>query len=500
MDHSTEELGQISEQLATLVAVPFCGDSDDQLCAFTVELERAGRLIDALRTGAAAEIGARSASKLDGLSDRYGFRTGVQFVEFLTRVSGAEAARRVRVGRATTAETTLLGDELPPKHPQVAGALLAGEIGVDSANIIIRCLDQASPHATPDEIAVAETELVAAATRESADLIGVQARAWREALDPDGAEPRDERMHRMRSFRIGRELDNGLTPFSGVAEPYFAAMLRTAINNANKPGVEPRFLSEADRQTGLAIVETGGADGADERDGGDGLAGGDRPAGLADAEPADEELADEEIVGVADPRTREQRNYDVLQGIVTAGLRSTGTKAGEMRDLAQITATITMRELESGVGAAWLDDVAEPISAATAKELVCGKGLAKIIIGQNGEPLYLGRHKRYFTEKQMRALAVRDGGCVWPGCGAPAAWTDGHHVKAWADGGATDVDNGVLLCPYHHHKLHRSGFRLAMIGARPHMLLTPAMDPAQKWRPIGKSRIEQVQVRRMKAG
>ena len=148
-------------------------------------------------------------------------------------------------------------------------------------------------------------------------------------------------------------------------------------------------------------------------------------------------------MSVADPRTREQRNYDVLQGVVTAGLRSTGTKTGEMRDLAQVTATITMDDLESGKGAAWLDDVVEPISTETVKELVCGKGLAKIIIGPNGEPLYLGKHKRYFTAAQMRALAVRDGGCVWPGCGAPASWSDGHHVRPFAQGGPTDIDNGA---------------------------------------------------------
>ena len=467
MDHPTEVLGRIGEQLAGLTSVPLGGDSDDELCAFTVELERVGRLVDALRASSAAEIDARSSSRIDGLSDRYGFRTGALLLEFLTRVSTAEAARRVRVGRATASTTTLVGDPLPPAYPVVAEALRAGDIGVDSASIIIRCLAQASPHAAPDDIALAEAELVAAAGRDSADLVGVQARAWREALDPDGAEPRDERIHRLRSFRLGREQANGLTPFSGAADPYFAALLRTALDNANRPGVEPRFLSEADRQNGLAIVET------DEG---------------------------EVVEGVSDPRTREQRDYDVLQGVVTAGLRSTGTKTGELRDLARVTAVITMHDLESGTGTAWLDDVAEPISAATTREVVCATGLAKIIIGENGEPLYLGRHKRYFSDKQMRALAVRDGGCVWPGCGAPAAWAEGHHVKAWAHGAPTDIDNGVLLCRYHHHKLHRSGFAIAIIDARPHMLLTPAMDPAQKWRPVGKSRIEAVQVRRKTAG
>ncbi|WP_188510074.1 HNH endonuclease signature motif containing protein [Conyzicola nivalis] len=467
MNESTEVIRQIGDQLAALATVPAAAATDDDLVAFAVELERAGRFVDALRTRAAAELDERSSSRLDGLSDRYGFRTGAQLLEFLTRVSPAEAARRVRLGRATISTASLVGDELPPKHPRVAAALQRGEIGVDSANIIIRCLDQASPHASVEDLEVAEAELVDAAAHDGADLIAVQARAWREALDADGAEPRDERIQRLRSFRIGRENENGLTPFSGAADPYFAGLLRTALNNANRPGVEPRFLSETDRQTGLSIVES------DEG---------------------------EVIEGVTDPRTRDQRNYDVLQGVVTAGLRSTGTKTGEMRDLAQVTAVITMDDLESGSGVAWIDDVTEPVSAATTAEVVCAKGLAKIIIGENGEPLYLGKHKRYFTAAQMRALAVRDGGCVWPGCGAPAAWAEGHHVRAYADGGPTDIDNGVLLCRYHHHKLHRSGFQIRMIDARPHMLLTPAMDPAQRWRPVGKSRIEAVQVRREKAG
>jgi len=471
MDNTTEAIARIGDRLADLAAVPPATATDDGLCAFTVELERAGRLLDALRAQVAAEIDERSrfVVGIEGLSDTYGFRKGAQLLELLTRVSPSEARRRVRIGSATRPGAGLGGEPLPARHPQIAEALSAGEIGLDSANIILRCLDQASPSATAEEIAVAETALVAAAARDAADLVAVQARAWREALDPDGAEPREERIHRLRSFRMGSENENGLTPFSGVADPLFASLLRAALDNANRPGIEPRFLPEGDRQSGLTLVE-----------GDDGIA----------------------IEGVRDPRTREQRNYDVLQGVVTAGLRSTGTKSGEMRGLAQVTAVITRDDLHSDRGSGWLDGVAEPISAARCNELVCGNSdIARIVLGENGEPLYLGRKKRYFSEAQMRALAVRDGGCVWPGCDAAAAWTEGHHARAWsAENGPTDIDNGVLLCPYHHHKLHRSGFQIRMIDARPHMLLTPAMDPAQHWRPIGRSRIEAVQVRRKKAG
>ncbi len=31
---------------------------------------------------------------------------------------------------------------------------------------------------------------------------------------------------------------------------------------------------------------------------------------------------------------------------------------------------------------------------------------------------------------------------------------DGHHIVHWADGGATRLDNLVLLCRHHHRLLH----------------------------------------------
>ena len=75
-------------------------------------------------------------------------------------------------------------------------------------------------------------------------------------------------------------------------------------------------------------------------------------------------------------------------------------------------------------------------------------------------------------------------------CGAPASWCDVHHVKEWsADGGLTDIDNGVLLCPAHHQWIHHSDYQLAMINGRPHLLAPFAADPTQTWRPVGGNRI-----------
>ena len=56
-----------------------------------------------------------------------------------------------------------------------------------------------------------------------------------------------------------------------------------------------------------------------------------------------------------------------------------------------------------------------------------------------------------------RALRSRDGGCRFPGC-TNTRFVDGHHIKHWADGGETSLDNLVLLCRRHHHLVHEGGF------------------------------------------
>jgi hypothetical protein len=459
MDNFSASIRLVSDHLAALSgggAAALRAASDDELCAATVAVEHAGRLLDALRVAAAGEIQHRSRHGLgtDALAHRYGHSKGSQLIEQLTRVAPAEASRRVHLGRAMRPSTALDGTPLPAEHEVVAVAMMAGQIGVDAAAVIVRCLDQARETATDDAILVAETALVDSARTVSADEVGVQARAWREALDQDGAEPRDERLNRKRSFHLGREVD-GLTPFSGQLEPLGAALLKSAFAEADKPGNSPRFLSEADQRAGATFVT--------DDDG-------------------------ETEITIIDSRSREQRHYDVFTGLMTAGVRATGTEPGGMRSTASVTAVITLDNLRSGQGIGWLDEVDEPVSAATIQQLVCMAGFAPLLLGDNGEVLNLGRERRLFTPAQIKAMTARDGGCV--NCGAPASWCDAHHVLEWsADGGPTDIDNGVLLCKGCHRMFHHTEFALRMIDGRPHILAPPWLDPEQRWRPLRNHRM-----------
>jgi hypothetical protein len=97
---------------------------------------------------------------------------------------------------------------------------------------------------------------------------------------------------------------------------------------------------------------------------------------------------------------------------------------------------------------------------AAVSRLACDATVRRLLIDRQGVPLDLGRQVRVFTPAQRRALAARDGGCRFPGCGRPALHTDAHHLVPWAQGGDSDLANGLLLCRFHHRAVHEGGWRV----------------------------------------
>ena len=86
--------------------------------------------------------------------------------------------------------------------------------------------------------------------------------------------------------------------------------------------------------------------------------------------------------------------------------------------------------------------------------------LPRVLGGVPRQPLDVGRTTRVVQPAQRLALAVRDQGCVFPGCDRPLAWCDAHHLRHWLDGGPTDLANLALLCRAHHRTVHEGGWQL----------------------------------------
>ena len=99
-----------------------------------------------------------------------------------------------------------------------------------------------------------------------------------------------------------------------------------------------------------------------------------------------------------------------------------------------------------------------PVAIETARRLACDASLVRLI-EHDGQPLRIGRKTRTIPPALRRALKARDRGCRFPGCGS-RRFLDAHHIEHWADGGATDLENLLQLCGYHHRLLHEGGYRI----------------------------------------
>ena len=175
-----------------------------------------------------------------------------------------------------------------------------------------------------------------------------------------------------------------------------------------------------------------------------------------------------------DERSTPQFDHDTFVDLLKAGLRADADTAGSTAVEPEVIVHVTAADLEAGRGCGWVDGVAGRISIPSVRRLQCAGSTRVVVTGPGGEPLYLGTRQRLFSRAQKRALAARDGGCAWPGCTTPVAWTQGHHI-AWVarDGGATDIDNGVLLCSFHHHLIHTTDqWEIRLHQRAPHLVPT----------------------------
>ena len=177
------------------------------------------------------------------------------------------------------------------------------------------------------------------------------------------------------------------------------------------------------------------------------------------------------VEGVSAETSREalaQRRADALGLVAERALAAgftgkvplSGTGAERYQVLLHVDAE-TLSEEGSGLGRSNLEDGTR-VSAETSRRLSCDASVVEIRRGTGGEVLDVGRRTRTVSPALRRALEARDGGCRFPGCGS--RFTDAHHVRHWADGGETKIENLLLLCAHHHRLMHEAGWTVEWWG------------------------------------
>lgn len=148
-------------------------------------------------------------------------------------------------------------------------------------------------------------------------------------------------------------------------------------------------------------------------------------------------------------RTPDQRRADALLALVAAhqAAQAAPRVAGDRPRIVVSLRESDLRERAEQAGVLAPD---QQISAGDLRRLCCDADLTPVVLGSASEVLDVGRTIRLVTPALRRALSVRDGGCVFPGCAAPDERCDAHHIVPWWQGGKTALANLVLACPHHH--------------------------------------------------
>ena len=120
------------------------------------------------------------------------------------------------------------------------------------------------------------------------------------------------------------------------------------------------------------------------------------------------------------------------------------------RPHSQHTTVVVHVDVKDRVGALHLGPL---LSDAERQHLTCD-ATCEVWFERDGQLIGAGRTTRQINRRLRRALQHRHPTCAVPGCGATRG-LHAHHIIHWEDGGTTELDNLVLVCPYHHRLHHR---------------------------------------------
>ncbi len=248
-----------------------------------------------------------------------------------------------------------------------------------------------------------ERELLALARRTDPVAFGRRAReiVGREA--PEELEHDERRLHATRSFRMTDTSDGGIA-FSGRAYGVAAEAARVALDAFRRP-------------------DTSG-----------------------------------------EHRRPEQRGADAFEQLCVAALRrGSAPTAHGVRP--QVLVIVEEDQLAAGHGVARFASSGQPVPVTEVRGLLSDSVIGRLVRDAKGTPIEVSRMVRTVPFGLWRALVVRDGGCTWDGCDAPAGWCDvAHGQEPYRKDGRLSPANAALLCRRHHRRFDHSNWVIDIVG------------------------------------
>ena len=311
-------------------------------------------------------------------------------------------------------------------YPATAEALSIGELQVDQAQAIVAAVDGLPDRLMAEERLQGEAHLVALGRTYDARQLRRLGKHLLEVIDPHAAERRigeqldaeEAAAARATSFTLvddGRGKAHGRFTVSSLHGEMLRKLLQ-AFANPQIPNAIPRRVAEADGKDA-------------------------RGQGTTGAEVTQRRLTCE-VLG--DALVRLIESYPVDKVPSSGGLNAT------------VVVTMSLETLQDGLKRAGVTGTGVDLSGATARRMACAAGVIPAVLDGESRVLNLGRRRRFATPAQRLAkLIEQDGICAIEHCDRPASWADAHHwKKRWVDGGTSNSDDLIMICPRHHTLAH----------------------------------------------
>ena len=348
-----------------------------------------------------AHLDAATARLLDLIREfdaRDGWNTGFRScAAWLTwRVGLDRGAARERV-RVARALGTL---------PRLRQALARGELSYSKVRALTRV-------ATPET----EERLLKVGRAGTAEHVERIVRGWR-CVDRKAEAQEATRRHKSRALHVYQD-DDGMVVIRGRLEPEVGALVMKALDAARET-LYQRSRSAAADSTAVP------------------------PARVPDVPAVTPTMA--------------QLQADALALVAETALHH-GTDPGTAGDRYQVVVHVDAPALADpdAPGQSVLEDGAH-VSAETLRRLACDASRVVMRHDPDGHVTEVGARTRTIPPALRRVLDHRDKGCQFPGCAV--RFTQGHHIRHWANGGPTTLSNLASLCRRHHRAVHEDGYQI----------------------------------------